>query len=171
MFLPWDSIHANWNNFVINFNKMIYGRGVQTWQITPYNGQWTYFANKNGVLQFDGDQWDCYQLNNFSDVRSVMVSRDRKRIYAGGINEFGFFEPDQSGNLTYHCISDTLDSDFRFLGNVWGIHEADNMIFFQGDNRVIKMLDGRFTAIGLDYKIDCSSLAGGTLYLGTSRGV
>lgn len=89
----------------------------------------------------------------------------------GGINEFGYFEPDADGSLTYHCMSDKLDGDFRFLGNVWGIHEVDNILYMQGDDRVIKYLNGKYTAIEMDAKIDCSNMVNGILYIGTDKGV
>lgn len=169
--LPWDEAVAGWNNFILNFDKSDYGKGIQTWQIAPYKNNWTYFANKNGLVQFDGNAWSVFPLNNASDVRSVLVSAAQKHIYAGGINEFGYFEPGGDGSLVYHCMSDTLDGSIRFLGNVWGIHEADNILYFQGDERVIKYLDGKYTVIEMDAKIDCSSMVNGILYIGTDKGV
>ena len=95
----------------------------------------------------------------------------QKRIYVGGINEFGYYEPDADGSLAYHCMSDTLESSVRFLGNVWGIHETDNILYFQGDGCVVKYLNGKYTAIEMNAKIDCSNMVNGILYIGTDRGV
>lgn len=170
-FLPFAKALAGWNSFIINFDKSVYGKGAQTWQIAPYDGKWVYFANKNGMVQFDGNVWNVFPLNNSSDVRSVLPSATQKRIYVGGINEFGYYEPDVDGTLTYHCMSDTLDSSIRFLGNVWGIHEADNILYMQGDDRVIKYLSGKYTSIEMQAKIDCSNMVNGILYIGTDKGV
>ena len=98
-------------------------------------------------------------------------SATQKRIYVGGINEFGYYEPDADGSLAYHCMSDTLESSVRFLGNVWGIHETDNILYFQGDGCVVKYLNGKYTAIEMNAKIDCSNMVNGILYIGTDRGV
>ena len=167
----WIGIQAGWNSFIINFDKSVYGKGSQTWQIAPYDGKWTYFANRNGMLQFDGDIWNVFRLNNSSDVRSVLLSASQQCIYVGGINEFGYFKPNAVGTLDYHCMSDTLDDAVRYIGNVWGIHEMDNILYFQGDDRVIKVLNGKYTPIVMDAKIDCSSMVNGTLYIGTDKGV
>lgn len=169
--LPFGKVLAGWNSFIINFDKSLYGKGAQTWQIAPYDDHWVYFANKNGMVQFDGNTWTVLPMNNFSDVRSVLASTVQKRIYAGGINEFGYYEPGEDGKLVYHCMSDTLDRASRFLGNVWGIHEADNILYIQGDDRVVKYLNGKYTAIEMDAKIDCSNMVNGILYIGTDRGV
>ncbi|MCD8182431.1 MAG: transcriptional regulator [Bacteroides sp.] len=162
---------AGWNSFIINFDKNQYGKGTQTWQIAPYDDKWVYFANKNGMLQFDGNVWSIFHMNNASDVRSVLASATQKKIYVGGINEFGYYEPGSNGSLVYHCMSDTLDGSFRFLGNVWGIHETDNILYFQGDDRVIKYLNGKYTAIEMEVKMDCSNMVNGILYIGTDHGV
>lgn len=169
--LPSVESSAGWNSFIVNFDKSLYGRGAQTWQIAPYNDKWVYFANKNGMLQFDGNVWSVLPLNNLSDVRSVLPSATQKRIYVGGINEFGYYEPETDGALGYHCMSDTLDGSFRYLGNVWGIHEGDNIVYFQGDSRVVKCINGKYSVIEMDGKIDCSNMVNGVLYIGTDRGV
>ena len=169
--IPFGKAFAGWNNFIVNFDKSLYGKGPQTWQIAPYDDHWVYFANKNGMVQFDGNVWKVFPLNNFSDVRSVLASTIQKRIYAGGINEFGYYEPAEDGELIYHCMSDTLDNSVRMLGNVWGIHEADNILYIQGDDRVVKYLNGKYTAIEMNAKIDCSNMVNGILYIGTDRGV
>ena len=171
LLMPFGRAFAGWNNFIVNFDKNLYGKGTQTWQIAPYDDHWVYFANKNGMVQFDGNVWKVFPMNNFSDVRSVLASTIQKRIYAGGINEFGYYEPAADGELVYHCMSDTLGADSRFLGNVWGIHEADNILYVQGDDRVVKYLNGKYTTIEMDAKIDCSNMVNGILYIGTDRGV
>ena len=162
---------SDWNNFIINYNKTLYGKGSQTWQIGSYSSNWSYFANKNGMLQFDGNSWNIFPLKNGSDVRSVLPSVSQKRIYAGGINEFGYFEPGDDGRLIYTCMSDSLDATSRAIGNVWGIHENDNILYLQGDGRVLKFLNGKYTTIEMNCKIDCSDMVNGVLYIGTDHGV
>ncbi|MGL5271978.1 MAG: transcriptional regulator, partial [Phocaeicola sp.] len=172
--LLFSSLHGMsnaWNSFVQNFDKKLYGQGSQTWQVSPYDNRWTFFANKKGLLQFDGNEWKTFQMNNQFDVRSVLSSSIQKRIYVGGVNEYGYYEPDEIGNLKYHCMSDTLDDVSKYIGNVWGIQELDNILYFQGDRRVIKWVNENYTPIDVDAKIDCSNVVRGTLYLGTDKGV
>lgn len=168
---PFSYLSADWNNFVINYSKNLYGKGSQTWQIAPYNDCWVYFANKNGMLQFDGTSWSIFPLHNGSDLRSVLPSTSQKRIYAAGINEFGYFEPGAAGKLKYTCLSDSVSEADRFIGNIWGIHEGDNILYFQGDGKVLKYLNGKYTVINTDWKIDCSDMVNGVLYIGTDHGV
>lgn len=90
---PVRHLSADWNNIIINYSKNLYGRGAQTWKIASYDKYWVNFANKNGMLQYDGNTWELYPLNNQLDVRSVFPSTTDQRIYVGGIHEFGYFEP------------------------------------------------------------------------------
>lgn len=76
---------AGWNSFIVNFDKNLYGKGAQTWQIAPYDDKWVYFANKNGMLQFDGNVWSVFPINNGSDVRSVLVSATQKKYMPAGL--------------------------------------------------------------------------------------
>lgn len=171
LFLPAYGLASDWNNFIINYQKSLYGKGSQTWQIGPYNDNWVYFANKNGLLQFDGSVWGVFPLHNGSDIRSVLSSEAMKRVYAGGINEFGYFEPGEGGKLVYTCMSDSVDEADRNIGNIWGMHESDHILYIQGDGKVLKYLNGKYTAIASDYKIDCSDMVNGVLYIGTDHGV
>lgn len=168
---PVLSFSADWNNYIVNYHKSQYGKGSQTWQIEPYGENWVYFANQNGMMQFDGNHWSVFPLNNDSDVRSVLPSSSQRRIYVGGISEFGYFESGGNGQLSYICLSDSIPEEERAIGNVWGIHEADNILYVQGDNRVIKYLNGKFTTIDAECKIDCSDMVKGVLYVGTDNGV
>ena len=174
IFICYFFIEANaseWNNFIINYDKRNYENGLQTWQISNYDNNWVYFANQNGMLEFDGNTWKVFRLNNLSDTRSVLASKRNERIYVGGINEFGYFEPNNDGRLQYICMSDSIPEKLPKIGNVWGIHENDNIMYFQGDYSVLKYFNGKYTLININAKIDCSDMVNGVLYLGTSKGV
>ncbi len=170
-FLPSLNIFAEWSNFIINYDKNLYGKGSQTWKIASYNDNWVYFANKNGMLQYDGNEWSRFIMNNLSDVRSVLPSQSQKRIFVGGINEFGYFSAGMDGQLIYTCMSDSLEEAERSIGNIWSIYENDNIMYMLGDSRVLKYLNNNYTTIDTGRKIDCSGLINGILYIGTDNGV
>ena len=49
-FLPFIETFANWNSFIINFDKNLYGKGAQTWEIAPYDDKWAHPINQWGIL-------------------------------------------------------------------------------------------------------------------------
>jgi DNA-binding CsgD family transcriptional regulator len=159
------------NSFIIHYPKRQTDAGAQTWAIRGYNANWTYFANQDGVLQYNGNAWKLFPLHNGQSSRSVLPSADHRRIYVGGISEFGYLTPIANGELSYVCMSDSIKGQERFLGNIWGIHELDDVLYFQGDTYFLKYVHGTYTALNVGCKIDCSGVVNGLLLAGTSEGV
>lgn len=162
---------AQWNHFVTNFTKDLYGRGAQTWQIDSYDANYFYFANKNGLLEYNGSDWKLFPLNNQTDVRSVHISRKKQRIYVGGESEFGYFEPDEKGELEYTVLSEPFIHEESLSGGFWGIYEVDNIVYYVSDRFIVKQIEDELTLIESDYKIDCSTLVNNVLFLGTFDGI
>jgi hypothetical protein len=86
--------------FIRNYERTEYLGGRQTWDIAQNNQNLIYFANNAGVLEFDGTNWNSYQVTNRSVVRSVELDDDG-RIYVGAYNEFGYLETQQNGQKAY----------------------------------------------------------------------
>lgn len=166
----WTS-YAQWNSFIINFKKDLFGRGAQTWQIQAYDDNHLFAGNKNGVLHYNGDNWACYPFRNGLDVRSVYLSEQKKRIYAGGENEFGYLEPGHTGKLVYVPLSDMFNEQYGLYGGYWGVYEVDNLMYYVSDRHVVKQVEDMFVAIESGFKIDCSAIVNGVLHVGTVNGI
>lgn len=167
--LTGNHLFANWTNILYNYSRTDYNAGSQNWQIIQQNNNWMYFANKSGVLEFNGNDWKLYMLNNRSDVRAIEHSKDR--IYVGGLNEFGYFKTEKNGKLTYVCMSDSLLPDQLFFGNIWQIYEAGQILYFVADNVVIRYADGKHSVITTPEKVHTSKIINDILYLGTASGI
>lgn len=118
------------NPSVKNYESSFIQAGTQTWMITIGANGLTYFANNDGVLEFDGMTWRNYPLPFRTVVRSVKATKDG-RIYAAGHNELGFFEADQFGGLVFHSLYHLLPDKQKDCGEVWKIHETEGGIVFQ----------------------------------------
>ena len=164
-------VHANWTYPIHNYTRNDYKAGSQNWQIIQNSNQWMYFGNKMGILEFNGRDWELYAMNNRIDVRSLMKSEDNKRIYAGGVNEFGYLEPEANGKMKYHCLSSEMPLEEIVFGNVWNIFEMDQVIYFCADKSVVRWKNNQATTIPVPDKIDCSNMIDGTLYVGTNSGI
>lgn len=165
------SVYAEWDNVINNYTRNHYQAGSQNWQIAQLDNNWMYFANKMGVLEFNGRNWNLYSLNNGTDTRSLYHSKKDNRIYTGGINEFGYLEPDASGKMYYHCLWDPSNPSVQAFGNIWNIYEIDNTLYFCEDHTVIKYVSDSVIPIASPGKIDCSGLINNTLHIGTSTGI
>jgi hypothetical protein len=113
-----------------NYENSVIKIGTQTWMIDIGANGLTYFANNDGVLEFDGLTWRTYPLPASSVVRSVKATDDG-RIFAGGHNEFGYFLANPSGQLVFHPLHQLLPEKYRDFDEIWKIHEVQNSIIFQ----------------------------------------
>ena len=144
---------------------------VMPWEIKEAEG-WLFIASDDGLVQFDGSFPELFQFNNRRPVRSVSFNPIDKKIYAGGISEFGYFQPSMLQSLEYVCLSDSM-GDERHIGNIWGIYPYNDNLIVHGDNAVINynLSNGKYNIIYSDSKLDVSSLINGVLWLGTESGL
>lgn len=133
-----------WQQPIVNYTRQQYLAGSQNWMICQHPCGWMYFANNNGLLEFDGNLWNLYPMANEAKLRSVMVGKDG-RIYVGGQREFGFFKPNRLGGLSYTSLAGSASKDHSL--NIWKVLEYQNSIYFQGDQKFYRYSRGRLCAI------------------------
>ncbi|MFP4470543.1 MAG: triple tyrosine motif-containing protein [Bacteroidales bacterium] len=123
-----------------------------------------YFANNDGMLEFDGTTWKVYPLPQGSVVRSVKTTGDG-RIYAGGFNEFGYFLPGNYKSLEFHSLEDLLPLYQRDFGDVWKIHKVPQGIVFQSYEQLMIYSENEITVVDAPETFHFSYVVHGELYL------
>jgi hypothetical protein len=118
---------------ITNYDKQEYNAGRQNWGIAQDSHGIMYFANNNGLLSFDGTFWRIYPIPNATIVRSLAI--DKNRIYVGCQQEFGYFAPNQYGELEYTSLRKKLQSADNDFADVWNIQIVDQRVFFHS-NRI-----------------------------------
>ncbi|MBK9014643.1 MAG: hypothetical protein IPM82_11490 [Saprospiraceae bacterium] len=129
-----------------HFTKKAYQAGTQNWDISHDQRGVMYFANNNGLLEFDGNNWRLHPLGNGTIVRSVRMGNDG-RIYGGGQGDFGYFSPDKQGRLAYHSLQPLLPESNLNFGDVWDIIVRGEGVFFRSNNQVFWLHDDKITAL------------------------
>lgn len=122
---------------IVNYSIQII-RGAQNRQIRQDKKGVIYSANNEGVLTFDGIKWKTYPLPNKSIVRSIDFGPDNK-LYVGGQDEFGYFEPASNGRLQFHSLKALLPETDRSFTDVWSICFYRNSIFFQTSEKIYQI--------------------------------
>ncbi|MFI0426204.1 MAG: LuxR family transcriptional regulator, partial [Flavobacterium sp.] len=74
---------------IVKYPSSVYGAGNQNWMISQDNNQFLLFANNEGLLEFNGSNWNLYPSPNETIIRSVKVVGDK--IYTGCYMEFGYW--------------------------------------------------------------------------------
>ena len=149
---------------VKNFGNLDYKAGTQTWMIDQGSDNLMYFANNDAVLQFDGINWSGFPLPGRSIVRSIKAGEGNK-IYAGGYNEFGYFETDELGNQIFIELQSLLSQDSRDFGEVWKIHMWDESVIFQSFTQLMIYKDGKINTFKADESFHFSYLINNELYV------
>lgn len=129
---------------IVNYNKILYKGGLQNWKIKQDKNGILYVANNEGLLTFDGKHWKIYSLPNKTIVRSMGIANDGK-IYVGGQDEIGFFEPNPNGRLIFHTLIDKLDIKDRAFSDIWDIETFNNDVFFRTTNRIFRLQNETIT--------------------------
>ena len=116
--------------FVKQYSKTVYHAGNQNWGIAVSPEGMIYSANTEGLLQFDGQEWELYRMKNHSGLRSVNID-PTGRIFVGGAGEFGYWSRSQYGKMEYSSLSG-LVKDQQSLKNdeIWRIIIDGEKVYF-----------------------------------------
>jgi len=137
-----------------NYSPAEYSGASQNWDIALDERGVVYSANNQGLLVFDGLSWELFPLESQSIIRSVYAYEDR--IYTGSYKEFGYWETEGDGQMSYHSLSHLM-SDFDLQSDeFWEIIAYKNAIFFRSfgavykyeNDKIIKVQDIVSTALG-----------------------
>lgn len=115
---------------VVTFDKDDYNASSKNWSVAVNSIGLVYVGNHAGLLEGDGQTWKLYKLPVGGVVRSVAVDKN-DRVYTGSFEEFGFWEADNTGELHYTSLRDSL-SEFDFHNEqIWKIIIRDKRFTFR----------------------------------------
>ena len=125
------------------FNRREYNGATQNWKITQGESGMLYFANNDGVLEFDGSDWRRY--NEFGNAIVRSVKSINSKIYIGSYNELGYYDYDHQSILTYKSL--VQDPGIRELGDIWSIHQWEGKVVFLSQKGLCVFKDDQFQHI------------------------
>jgi DNA-binding CsgD family transcriptional regulator len=147
-----------------NYKRSDYKGGTQNWNIDQDENDNVYFANNDGLFQFDGSVWSKYTLPNKSVVRSIKTDKSGK-IYVGGYNEFGYFKPNTNGQLVYFSLSKYLNKkNISTIDIIWKIHIYNNEVIFQSFENAFILKNNRITIMRPPSRFQFSFISGKRLF-------
>lgn len=119
---------------VTNFTPNQYGAGNQNWMVAQGPQKKIFVANNSGLLEFDGEHWNLYEVPGETAVRSVLASGED--IYTGAYMEFGFWRAGGNGRLRYTSLKDSVASGLVDGEQFWDIKEVEDHVIFQSHQRL-----------------------------------
>lgn len=125
------------------FNRRMYNAATQNWDVTQSNTGLMYFANNEGVLEYDGERWRVYDDVGSFIIRCVKAIGDR--IYVGSYNELGYFKPDSLGKLKYTSLANV--PELTKLEDFWNIYSWDDKVVFHSEKGICIFKDNKLLTI------------------------
>lgn len=119
---------------ILKYTSAIYNAGNQNWMISQDAHGYMYFANNEGLLEYNGTAWTLYPTPNETILRSVNVIGDR--IYTGCYMEFGYWERVNDGSLKYTSLSAKIKNRIRDDEQFWNIAPYDHWVIFQSLSQI-----------------------------------
>lgn len=142
-----------------------YRAAAQNWNITHNSNGEVFFANNEGVVYYDGSNWQTLKSINQSIVRSVYYAD--KRLYVGMYMEFGYFLKDNLGKWDYISLSESCRNDVKEDEQFWKIVPLGDQIVFQSLDQlfVFDKVKNTFSILGHTTGIIGSWVSDGQLYV------
>ena len=147
-----------------NYSRHDYHASAQNWDIERNSYNFMYFANNDGLLEFDGSRWKLYTLPNRSTIRSIRID-ENDRIYLGQQNDFGYMKPDSTGSLQYHSLLSLVDPDDRNFDEIWRIHLTVFGVVFQSYTHMFIYRDNQIRQVQLKNSLRFSYYVNGRLWV------
>ena len=119
---------------IVKYPSTVYGAGNQSWMISQDEQNRMYFANNDGLLEYNGTNWELYPTPNETIMRSVKVIDNK--VYTGCYMNFGYWTRQTNGKLKYTSLSDTIRNKILDDEQFWNILKYDQWILFQSLNRI-----------------------------------
>ena len=155
---------------IVKYAPTTYGAGNQNWMISQDQQHYVFFANNDGLLEFNGSNWELYPSPNETIVRSVKVIGNK--VYTGCYMEFGFWKRQTNGKLKYTSLSSTIKSKILDDEQFWNILNYDQWVIFQSLNRIYiyDSKTGNFKIIAPNNNITKSFRTKNSIYFQTVNG-
>ena len=165
-FLHTSAAEVNrWSLPITSYSRQTYRAGAENAQSIQSSCGWMYFANDRGLLEFDGTKWELFSMNK---KKMTTLCEVQDRIYAGGLHEFGYFEPNISGKLVYTSLSSSYD--VSQVENILFIFHINNKTYFCAKT-CIYIYNGSHIDIVPINSLDYATVIRDNLYFGCKDGI
>ncbi len=119
---------------ITNYSSGEYKAGNQNWAITQSDNNYLYVANSEGLLEYNGENWNSYASPNGTILRCVLARKGK--IYTGNYMDFGYWQRDITGELEYFSLGEAVYSEMIEDEHFWGIEAIGDWVLFQSLNRI-----------------------------------
>lgn len=135
---------------ILKYSPDSYSAGNQNWMVTQGSNGFMYFANNEGLLEYNGSEWALYPTPNETIMRSVKVIGNR--VYCGFYMDFGYWARKADGSMAYTSLGTKIRNKIIDDEQFWNITQYDRWVMFQSLMQIFiyDTKTGTFNVIGSD---------------------
>ncbi|MDE3741327.1 hybrid sensor histidine kinase/response regulator transcription factor [Maribacter polysaccharolyticus] len=123
--------------YIQNYSPDEYGAFIQNWGAVQDSLGIIYFANGDGILSFNGASWKLLELPGLVSPNAI-VSTKKGTVFLGGIDEIGYLDSDEIGQLSYVSLLSILPEKFHDFNRIRSIYSVADDVFFSSEKYIFK---------------------------------
>jgi signal transduction histidine kinase/DNA-binding response OmpR family regulator len=150
---------------VRNYAPIDVGGNSQIWAVVQDSRGVIYAGTGGAVIEYDGAAWRRIQLPSLYTVARSLAIDDHDRIYVGAVNDLGYLDADDHGELKFVSLRDKLPAEERDMEVVWRTFIAPDGIVFQSQSAIYRWADGKFTITKAASRFRRASMVDGRVYV------
>ncbi len=150
--------------FISNYSTREYEGHIQNWDIVQDTRGLLYFANGDGILEYDGTNFKLISLALKNSARSLAIDSSGI-IYYGSANDFGFLYPDSLGKLMANSLKTLVGKKDKNFGVVSDIIAKENTVYFRTYKKLFRYKKGNLKCWSFKHNISAQFVFKDNLYI------
>jgi ligand-binding sensor domain-containing protein/DNA-binding CsgD family transcriptional regulator len=130
-----------------HFDSNDYKGGIQNWAFDQTSDGILYIANNEGLLEFDGKEWNKYEVPLSTRLRALKVD-SQDRIFVGGQGQIGYFTKTKN-DLVFTSLLKYLPKNKQDIAETWKILELNGKIIFNTESELFVFENNNLKALTL----------------------
>lgn len=156
---------ANGSLLIQNYPPKVINGNAQVFDITQSKSGLMYFANQQGVLEYDGHTWRKIPIDDGYKAL-CLVTLKNGQIYVGGEQAFGVLSTNEKGSIYYESLKEILSPDNAEIGTINKISEFDDKLIVQSEQQLfILRNDSLISKIEPEFAITSHFIVQNTLFV------
>ena len=155
------------NPFVSFYGPEQHGAGEKNYDITQDDDGIIYVANLEGVLIYDGKNWELIEVNG-KTAREVIYSKSHG-LLVGTVNDFGLIKKDKFNKYYYESLSSFFPESLKPIQTIFSLFEMNSQIFIETQHSIYVFDGKKIVAHPFDTYISHSYEVNGKFYVFTEE--
>ncbi|MCP4214229.1 MAG: hypothetical protein GY765_06210, partial [bacterium] len=132
--------------FIRNHHAEEYNAHFQNWVAVQDHRGVMYFGNNDGILVYDGGNWEVIKVSGDPTVRSLAIDAGG-RIFVGAISDLGYLAPNSLGSLSYVSLRNLIPEKYRKFADVWEAYAAEDGVYFACKDKIFHFFNNSISVL------------------------